>query len=192
LERIPPPDLHHDTRVHFFIDEKALSEPTAEIVAADVTEVVVIGCFRGCFGGPFDCCAEASFGQVNEWLPWGNVLGVLELLEVALNARRKEGVAGLAAVPTRILAFRDAKPVGPILGLFDVLWFYLWYLESSETNVRTELDDDVVSIASGRTPKVLDLLVGHPDLVFVFCFRRFQSHTDYCTFLRDVSSDSQK
>jgi hypothetical protein len=41
LEGGPPADLHHNTRVHRFVDEEALREASAEVVAGYLLEIFV-------------------------------------------------------------------------------------------------------------------------------------------------------
>lgn len=52
----------------------------------------------------------------------------------------------------------------------DMLRSGLWDFEGTKADVRTQLNDDVVSIASSSS-KISDFVVGQPDFVFIVAFR---------------------
>jgi hypothetical protein len=75
----------------------------------------------------------------------------------------------------------DAESVLSALGLLDVDGLDLWNLEGTQASERTELNDDIVSLAVRRPPQVFDFAVGEPNLMLVSS-SRFNVHYDYSTF----------
>jgi hypothetical protein len=177
LKATPTPDLHHDTRVHLFVDEESLREPAPEVVGADLPEVLDAGLVSSTFGRTLHDGADAWLFQIDEGVSRCDILAVLKALEVPLNAVGQEGVAWLPTVPARILPRADSKSVLAALALCDITRCGLWDFEGAEADVRAELDDDVVTLAPRRSPEVLDLPVGEPDFVFVAA-GRFNTHYD--------------
>jgi hypothetical protein len=186
LERIPPDDLHHDSGVQLFLDEKSLREPASEIVTADVLEVRIASLLSSVFSSALHDSANAALGEIDEQVPRWDVLTILELLEVALDPSWEKGISRLPTVAASILPMWNAKAVLSRF-LLDAARLDLWDLERAQADVRAQLDDDVVSLARGGTAEILDLVVGHPDLGFVVTLRRFKSHVDYYAKLRIVS-----
>jgi hypothetical protein len=90
---------------------------------------------------------------------------------------REVGIARLPAVPGGILPSSDSEAVLSALGFLHVARPDLRNLEGAQTDERTELDDDIVSLAVCSPSQVLNLAVCEPDLVFITA-GGFDTHYD--------------
>lgn len=90
------------------------------------------------------------------------------------------GVARLPAAPGRVLALWNAEAVVITVGCsLDVFRVNLWNLEGTESDVATELDDEIIARVHRRATQLLEFVVGHLDLVFVRLGGRLQSHSRF-------------
>lgn len=71
-------------------------------------------------------------------------------MNIPLDARRQVGIPWFSAGAGRILPTRNTKPIMiPVCSPFDVFRRDLWNLERTQTNVATELGNEIIAITGG-------------------------------------------
>jgi len=125
--------------------------------------------------------ADTRLLQIDNRVFRCDVVFVLEALEVALDVGGEESIARLLAAPAGVFSGLDTETVLSALGLLDINGSDPWNLEGTQSDERTELDDEVVALAVRRPPEILDLTVGEPHFVLI-------AHSS----LANTNSNSQK
>lgn len=108
MERLPAADLHYHSWIHVLVDDEALGEPTSKVVATYVPEVLVAGRVGRSVRCALHRGPDTPLGRIDEGVFRRDVLGVLVLLEGALDDGREERDARLPAVASRVFPLRDS------------------------------------------------------------------------------------
>lgn len=91
-------------------NQQTLREPAAEIVEADVVEVVA-GRVGGTVSALFDNRPDTSFGEINRWLLGRDVFTGLITVEIVLDTGGQVDITWFAAVTGRIFPTGDAQAI---------------------------------------------------------------------------------
>jgi hypothetical protein len=163
------------------INKETLRKASTEVVRADFLKILLVSLVSGSSSSSADHGPDSRLLQIDIGIFRGEIVFILIPLEVTLNAVREIGIAGFPTVATGVFACPDTQPILSALGFLDVNGPNLWYLESAETDERSELNDNIVALAVRGPAEVVDLTVGEPDLVLVSS-SGFDSHYDYFIF----------
>jgi hypothetical protein len=75
-----------------------------------------------------------------------------------------------------------------IVGLTNVRRLDLGNLERAKSDESSELENHIVAIVYGGPPKLVEIVVGHPDLVRVRSVGRLEAHDGYYSYRHIISS----
>jgi hypothetical protein len=95
LERIPPADLHHYSRIHIFVDEEPLCKASTQVVTRNMPEIIIPSLSSCCPCGSFDGGTNPASGEIDKRFARGDILSIRELLKAALDIIWEVGIARL-------------------------------------------------------------------------------------------------
>ena len=130
-EGVPAADGHYNPRVHLFVDEEALGEPSTKVVGAHLLEVRVAGLVSCTLGGPTDDRSDARLLQIDKGVFRRDVVLVLVALKIPLDAVGEVGIAGLPTAATGVFPRPNTESVLAALAFLDVRRPHLWNLEGT-------------------------------------------------------------
>lgn len=96
LEGIPSSHRYYHAGVHLLINQKALSEPTTEIMAAHVEKVVVTSFFSCSLCRTLDDIAYTTLCERDERISISDVFRALVPVKICFDFRRQIGVSRLS------------------------------------------------------------------------------------------------